>query len=105
MKCAFPYRKSALDTMKADPSLCMGKDLNLKCGPAYYIEVQLQMYVCNVLMCDFVVWISVVLVLPHDARFLSVIPFSFNIIPFHMCQREMSTQRQLVLSILQERTE
>ena len=60
MKCPFTDRNSSLDTMRADP-FCLGKDLNLKCGHAYYAQVQLQMYVCNLSMFDFVVWTSVLL--------------------------------------------
>ena len=71
MKCPFTHRNSSLDTMRADPSFCLEKDLNLKCGHAYYAQVQLQKYVS---MCDFVLWTSVVCVVvevPRDAGFLS----------------------------------
>ncbi|KAK2143704.1 hypothetical protein LSH36_819g02023 [Paralvinella palmiformis] len=39
VKCPFTHRNSSLDTMRADPSFCLGKDLNLKCGHAYYAQI------------------------------------------------------------------
>ena len=74
VKCPFKHRNSSLDTMTADPSFCLGKDLNLKRGHAYYTQAQLQMYVYNLFMCDFVVWTSVVCVVvgvPRDDAFVS----------------------------------
>ena len=52
--------------------------LHLKHGHAYYAQAQLQMYVYNSFMCDFVVWTSAVCVLvgvPRDDAFvLDMVP-------------------------------
>ena len=60
--------------MTADPSFCLEKDINLKHGHAYYTQAQLQMYVYNLFMCDFVVctYVSCVVVgVPCDDAFVS----------------------------------
>ena len=60
VKC--PYRCKAISFKKAsqDSTFCLtntaeGK-FTLKTGHAYYYQIQLQMEVCQVKYCDFIVW-------------------------------------------------
>ena len=54
VKC--PYKHMGM--MTADPTFCLGKELSLKHGHAYYTQAQFEMYVYDESTCNFVVWTS-----------------------------------------------
>ena len=56
VKCPFKHRSSPLDEAAADPSFCLTRELEFKVSHPFHSQVQMQMYVCEVLYADVAVW-------------------------------------------------
>ena len=57
VKCPFSCRDKSFDEAVKDREFCLEEDtFLLKQNHPYYFQVQLQMKLCKVKFCDFVVW-------------------------------------------------
>lgn len=55
IKCPYKYR-DGLEGYEVDRAFCLDENQYLRRSHQYYSQVQLQMYTCNLKLCDFVVW-------------------------------------------------
>ena len=61
VKCPFLCKQKTIMKASEDPKFCLTKDVDgvtyvLKSSHSYYYQVQLQLLLCEVGYCDFVVW-------------------------------------------------
>ena len=57
VKCSFKHKDlDVKEIVEIDPIFYLDKELKLKHSHGYYIQVQFQMYVCQVTFCDFLVF-------------------------------------------------
>ena len=96
IKCPFKYR-DGLEGCESDTSFCLNENYDLRPSHPYYAQIQLEMYVCQMDMCDFMVWTktgSVICRLQRDEAFLQQsIPraevfFKEHLLPELLCRRE-----------------
>ena len=72
IKCPYKYREG-LQGSESDASFCLDARYHLRPTHQYYSQIQLQMYVCKMNICDFMVWTKldiVILRLQRDEQFL-----------------------------------
>ncbi len=72
IKCPYKY-KEGLEGSESDPSFCLDETYDLRPTHPYYTQIQLQMYVCQMDICDFMVWTktsSIICRLGRDEPFL-----------------------------------
>lgn len=55
IKCPYKYREG-LEGSESDASFCLDENHNLRPSHPYYAQIQLQMYVSEMDVCDFMVW-------------------------------------------------
>ena len=72
IKCPYKYREG-LEGSETDASFCLDGNYDLRPTHPYYSQIQLQMYVSQMDMCDFMVWTktsSIICRLRRDEPFL-----------------------------------
>ena len=74
IKCPFVLKEAHISTVLGTRTFCLDADCRLQTDHAYYAQVELQMYVCDVPYADFVVWspiYCVVTMVLRDAVYIS----------------------------------
>ncbi|XP_014676996.1 PREDICTED: uncharacterized protein LOC106816868 isoform X2 [Priapulus caudatus] len=56
IKCPYIYRDVTVADATEDSKFCLGADMKIKVNHPYYTQMQMQMFVTNMIYCDLVVW-------------------------------------------------